>query len=87
MAPIILDEHRDRFRSDADFDFIVSLFEAVAKEPQLTPVWAKKRHLATLLSPASAKSLVQDRMLQCILDNPSLLDDVRNRLENEELVD
>jgi hypothetical protein len=87
MAAIVLDEHRNRFRSDADFDFIVSLFEQAAEEADMTPVWAKKRHLATLLSPANARSLVRDRMLQRILDDPSLLDDVRDRLENDEIVD
>ena len=87
MRAIVLDEHRNRFRSDADFDFFVSLFEGATDEPDLTAVWAKKRHLASLLSPAQTRSLVQHRMLQRILDDPSLLDDVRDRLENDDIVD
>ena len=86
MPAIILDEHRELFRSDADFEQFVSLLENAGESPEVTPVWANKRHLAMLLSPAQTKAIVQDRMLQRILERPSLLDNIRERLENDEIV-
>lgn len=85
MNAIVLDEHRSRFRSEADFEFFVSLFAPTEKG--LISVWAKKRHLATLLTPEDVKSLAQKRALQNILESPSLLDEVRDRLETDDIID
>jgi len=85
MAAFVLDDYRALFRSEADFDRFLPLIEGATSESEMTPVWGKKSHLATLLSRTQAKALVQERMLQRILDDPSLLDEMKDRLENDEL--
>jgi hypothetical protein len=87
MTAIILDEHRNLFRSDADFERFVSLLEGGGGNAEMVSIWANKRHLATLLSPAQTKTLVQARMLQRILERPSVLDEMRDRIEKDEIVD
>ena len=87
MTAIILDDHRNLFRSDADFDQFVALFEGAGESPAATPVWGKKRHLATLFWPADANTHLQDRMLRRIIESPEMLDELRDRLENDEVVD
>ena len=87
MTAISLDDHRGLFRSEADFDFFVSLFKGAAEGAEMTPVLANQRHLVTLLSPANTTSLVQDLMLRRILGNPSILDDIKDRIENDEIVE
>jgi hypothetical protein len=87
MAVLSLDAHRSLFRSEADFDKFVSLMETATAEAGSTPVWAKSRHLATLISREQAKALVQDRILRSILDNPGMLDELKDRLENDEIVE
>lgn len=64
-------------------DYIKSLFEVQDD----TVVWVGKRHVSTLLCPANARKLVKERMIRRILDNPALLDEVRDRLENDDIVD
>jgi hypothetical protein len=87
MVALMLDEHRSMFRSDADFDRFVSLLEAAGGQTEMTPVWAKQRHLVTLLSQTQVHALVREKMLQTILDNPSLLDEMKDRLENDPVVE
>ena len=87
MSAIVLDDHRNLFRNDADFDHFVSIFQNATQDSEMKPIWAKKRHLATLLSPAEAKTLVQNRMLKRILGQPTLLDEMKSCLENDDIVE
>ena len=87
MEAIVLNEQRHLFRGEAEYNQFVSLFENAGKRTGMTTVWAEKRHLVTLLSPAETKTLVQGRMLQRILDCPSILDEMRDRLENDDVVE
>lgn len=87
MAAIILDAHRNLFRDDAAFDQFVALFQEDPSHPGFTPVWAKQKHLTILVSPTNAKKLVQDRMLQQMIEQPSLLDEMKTRLESDDVVD
>lgn len=82
MPNLILEEKLSRF-SPEDRLYIASLFEVQVD----TSVWTEDRHVSTLLSPANAKKLVQERMIRRILENPALLDEVQDRLENDEIVD
>ena len=87
MAAISLAEHRGLFPSESDFDFFASLFKGATEGADMTPLWANHQHLATLLSPANAASLVQDRTIQRIVDEPSILAEVTDRIENDEIVE
>lgn len=87
MAAIVLDAHRNLFRDNAAFDQFVALFQEDPNHPGFTPVWAKQKHLTILLSPTNAKELVQDRMLRRMLEQPSLLDEMKNRLESDDIVE
>src|SRR4051794_23691599 len=78
---IVLDDYRSLFRSDADFEKFMNVFEAAILSGLMTPVIGKERHLATLVSPAVAKRHVQDRMLLKILEKPALLEEMKDRLE------
>ncbi len=87
MSTIILDEHRGLFRSDTDFEQFVALFEGAGGSAVMTPVWGRKKHLATLVSPANAATFVQEQMVQRILQRPALLDEISDRLTNDEIVE
>lgn len=87
MATLVLDEYRELFRDESAYDRFVSDIEHAMANPEITVVWAKKQYLGTLLSPTNAKSLIRDRMLQRILDRPSLLDEMKDRIENDDIVE
>jgi hypothetical protein len=64
-------------------DFILSLFDV----EQEKVVYANKKHVSAPLKPADAIKLVQERMISRIIDNPAILDEIRDRLENDAIVD
>jgi hypothetical protein len=83
---VVLDDYRGLIRSDADFEKFIDVFEAAILSGLMTPIFGKERHLAMLVSPAAAKRHVQDRMLLRMLEKPALLDEMKDRLENDEIV-
>ena len=87
MSAIILDEYRELFRSEADFERFTAVLEAAGTTPEMTSVWANKRHLATLLAPGEARLMVRQRMTQRLLDEPALLDRLKQALTAEEVVE
>ena len=87
MSAIILDDHRGLFRSDTDFEQFVALFEGSGGRAEMTSVWGRQKHLATLVPPATPNTFVKDRIFKAILERPSMLDEVRDRLVNDEIVD
>ena len=64
-------------------EYVISLF----KVQDDTAVWDEAKHVSTLLSAENARKLVEERMIRRILDNPSILDEIRTRLETDDIVD
>jgi hypothetical protein len=87
MSVLVLEQYKSLFRNEESFNQFISLLEESGSRAETVPVWGKSRHLATLVSPSDAKTLVQERILRRIIENPGLLDEVRDRLENDPIVD
>ncbi len=88
MSNIFLDEKLSDPASLIQFsaeqrDYVASLFEVQDD----TAVWIGQRHVSTLLSTENARKLVKERMIRRILENPALLDEVQDRLQNDDIVD
>jgi hypothetical protein len=86
MNPLILDDYRSLFRDDASFDRFVQAVSA-RLEHDLSPVISKERVLGAILSPEATKEVLYERMIRRISDAPEILDQIRDRIENDEIVD
>ena len=86
MKPIVLDECRPLFRDDARYEeFVTWLIVKLGHDFSL--VIAGQRVLGSVLSPGATKEVLYDRMIQRISESPSILDDIKDRLENDEIVE
>jgi hypothetical protein len=86
MMPIVLDECRPLFRDDGRYEeFVAWLAKKLGKD--FSPVLAGQKVLGSVLSPEATKEVLYDRMIQRISGSPSILDDIRDRLENDEIVE
>ena len=87
MASIILDDHKELFRSETDFEAFVSIVKAAGNQGKSTLVWANQHCVASLGSPIDHKAQVHERMRIRLAEEPELLDDVTDRHKHDEVVD
>ncbi len=86
MTPLVLDECRPLFRDDARYDeFVTWLIEKLGHD--FSPVIAGQNVLGSILSPEATKEVLYDRMIARISESPSILDDIKDRLENDEIIE
>lgn len=85
MSPLVLDECKSLFRDDAGYEEFVSwLINKLGHD--FSPVIAGKNVLGSVLSPEATKEVLYDRMIQRISESPSILDEIKDRL-NDEIVE
>ena len=87
MNPLILDEYRSLFRDDGSFEQFV---QAVTSrlEHDLSPIISRERGvLGAILSPETTKEVLYERIIRRISESPEILDEIRDRIENDEIVD
>ena len=86
MNPLVLDEYRNLFRDDSCFDhFVKSVSDRL--EQDLLPIILKERVLGAILSPEATKEMLYERMIRRISQSPEILDKLKDRIENDEIVD
>ena len=87
MAAIILDDHKELFRSEADFEKFVSILGAAGGSRISTSLWVNRRYLATLMPHMNPQEAVRERMDIRIAEEPELLDEIINRLKEDDFVE
>ena len=86
MRSLILDEHRNLFKDQESFDqFLQILATNLGQDSSL--VLSGGRVLGTVLSPEATKEILYERMIRGISKSPEVLDEIRDRIENDEIVD
>ncbi len=80
---IKLDEYRHLFRDDAAFAEFAELLRG-AMAADFRPIVANGNMIGTVLSAAGSKSVLGDRILRRIERNPEVIDELLNRLDEEE---
>ncbi|MFG0297661.1 MAG: hypothetical protein ACF8PG_17280 [Maioricimonas sp. JB045] len=86
MNSLNLETYRNLFPDDASFDRFV---ERLVSDLQfdLRPIMVDGRMLGLTLSPEGAKDVLYDRMVSRMAKDPSVLSDLADRLENDEIVE
>ena len=84
MAAIILDDHKELFRSEADFEKFVSIVKSAGNNGGPPALWAKGRDLTPVVDP---KTAVVELMTARIIEEPEILDDIVERLKSDDVVD
>jgi len=86
MHPLVLDKHRNLFRDDESFgQFVQILTDRLSQD--FSPVLSEQRVLGAVLSPEATKEVLYERMIRRISDSPQVLDEIRDRIENDQIVD
>ena len=86
MSPLVLDECKPLFKDNAGYEeFVAWLVGKLGQD--FAPVIAGKNVLGSVLSPEATKEVLYDRMIQRISESPSILDDIKDRLENDDIVE
>jgi len=86
MNALILEEYRDLFRDQEAFAKFVE--EVRGKlENDFSPILLGSEVLGAFVSPEAAKEVIYERIIGRIAKEPKLLDDIKDRLENDEIVD
>lgn len=80
------EDHRPRFKSNADYDAFVADLRRNLEEGALFATDGNSI-LAYLLSPAAAKEIMYHRLRNTILSNPTILDQIKTSLNDDDLVD
>lgn len=86
MSPFVLDEHRGLFRDEESFARFVTLFSSQMGQ-DFSPVISGDAILGAVLSPEATKDFLYERMIRRMSSNPKLLDEIRDRIENDEIVE
>lgn len=86
MNPLVLDECRSLFKDDTHYaEFVTWLTTKLGQD--FSPVISDKKVLGSVLSPEATKEVLYNRMIQKISESPSILDDIKDRLENDKVVE
>jgi hypothetical protein len=84
---IILDEYKDLFKDEASYARFVGLLRASINENAMPIVLAEREFLFTAVPPGATKEILSERIIRRLWENPGLLDDIRDRLENDPIVE
>lgn len=85
-ATIILNEYTAYFRDDDAFHQFVERFTEDL-DHDMRPIVVDGRIIGATLSAAGAKEFLGERLEQRIIEDPSILDRLKKRMENDEIVD
>jgi hypothetical protein len=87
MTLIKLDQHKRLFRDEASYNQFIQLFRDAFTEGQTPMVIDDENVLFAAISNQAATEMLAERILDRLGENPSLMDDLTNRLENDPIVD
>lgn len=86
MNLLVLDEHRALFKDDDCFSQFVQIL-ATRLGQDFSPVISNQRVLGAVLSPEATKEVLYERMIQRLSNSPKVLDELKDRILNDEIVD
>lgn len=81
-----LDQFRELFKDEAAFESFAKAFTD-SLQHDLCPIFVHSELVGTTLSPAGTKNVLFDRMMHRALKNPDLLNELTDRIENDDIVD
>lgn len=86
MNPLILDQHRGLFKDSASYEaFIQILTEGLGHD--LSPIMSDQHVLGAVLSAEATKEMLYERVIKRLSQRPELFDEIKSRIENDEIVD
>lgn len=81
-----LDEYKPLFRDELSFqEFATALKKGL--EQDLRPIVCGEQVLGSVLSAQGTKDVLYDRLIKRITERPSFLDELTDRIENDEIVE
>ncbi|MCA9262373.1 MAG: hypothetical protein KDA60_00930 [Planctomycetales bacterium] len=85
LEALVLDEYRELFKDDDAFAFFVDAFRSRISD--WAPVLSKEEILGAVMSPEMTKEMLCGRIIQKLVQSPKTLDEIRERLEGNDIVD
>jgi len=85
-STIKLDDYRDLFRDSESFSKFINAFRK-ASSGDLTMLMASNEVVGSVMSPQATKDVIYDRMIQRMASKPGLLEEIADRIDNDEIVD
>ena len=82
MTKINLAELKDRFRSEADYKAVVSILDSLRMNDHTATLWDDEQLLLTVVAPTDPKTATQEHFLQRVMEEPKILDELIDRIEN-----
>lgn len=83
---INLDNYRHLFRDEEAFDEFAEILRS-SMEQELRPIICHNRVIGSALSAGGTKDFLYDRMVKRMTQRPEILDELADRIENDEVVD
>ena len=87
MKTLQLNQYADLFRDKNAYDEFVNLFTASVEADEWGMIFADTEFVCTVMGPEGMREIMQRRILNRFADQPDLLDELRERLESDDLVD
>jgi hypothetical protein len=87
MKALQLKEYNQLFRDEAAYEEFVRLLSASLEKDELRVVFADGELVCTVMGPDAVRELMQYRIFRRFSDQPDLLDELRQRLGEEDLTD
>ena len=84
---IILDEHKGLFKDEASYARFIDILRSSITSDTMPIVLAEHELLFTAVPPGATKDILAERIVRRLWENPGLLDDIRDRLENDDIVE
>jgi|688.fasta_scaffold96343_4 hypothetical protein len=86
MKPVLLEECREMFKDDTFYEkFVVWFCEQLQND--FSPVMYEHRVLGCVMSQVATKDILYERITRRILDKPSVLAVIEDRLLNDAIVE
>jgi hypothetical protein len=82
-----MDEYKGLFKDDNAYQAMLNVFTAAFSKSNTPLVFVGKEVLFTAVSPEGTKQMLTDRILKRISEHPELIDEVKDRLEHDAIVE
>lgn len=87
MSAIVLEEHLELFRSHESLDQFAEMIKVPDGGHGTKTVWWKNQRVATLNSLGDSRAILEERIRRRVTEDPKFLDEIKDRLENDPIVD
>jgi hypothetical protein len=87
MKALQLNDYSNLFRSDEAYREFVRLLVQSLDQDELKVIFADTEVVCTVVGPSAVRDIMQHRIIKRFAEQPDLLDELRERLEDGDLVD